>query len=208
VSKFIDLTGDVFGKLRVMKAVWSEKHKQTCWECLCDCGNLIVRRGSDLRGGKIKSCGCYNRETLKERAKNRNTRHGMYGTRQYEAWRAMMKRCYNKKCDSYKYYGERGISVCEKWHSFNGFWDDMKNGYQDDLTLERKDNNKGYHRDNCRWATIAEQNVNKRSVRQITYNGKTQTIVQWSKDLNINYGTLISRIYKGWPIEKALSTPV
>lgn len=124
----------------------------------------------------------------------------------------MKDRCYNPNNKEFNNYGERGIKVCNEWytpHSHKGYrifkkWA-LENGYKDNLTIDRKDVNKGYSPCNCRWVTIAEQQSNKRNNRLIVYNGKTQTIAQWSKMLNIPYSTIKNRLNKGLQVEKILS---
>ena len=139
-------------------------------------------------------------------------KHGMAGTRIYECWKDMKKRCYNPKNKRYPDYGARGISVYHEWlgeHGAENFinWA-MANGYRDDLTLDRIDVNSDYEPNNCRWATLKEQANNKRQNHLITYNGKTQTVTQWAEELNVNTRTLFSRIDRGWTDEQILTTPV
>lgn len=121
----------------------------------------------------------------------------------------MKQRCYNQKSPEYKWYGGKGIAVCDEWlHDFKAFYNwAITNGYADDLTIDRKDNSKGYSPDNCRWATNKEQHNNQSNNVKITYNNKTQTLKQWSEELNVNYSTLRMRIERGWSIERALGTP-
>ena len=99
--------------------------------------------------------------------------------------------------------------MCEKWRNFVGFWEDMGEGYIGGLTIDRIDNNKGYFKDNCRWATMAEQNRNKRTNIVIKFRGEEKLLIEWSEDLGINYRTLWNRIVRhGWPIERALTESV
>lgn len=122
-------------------------------------------------------------------------KHGGKGTRLYDIWCGMKCRCYNKKDSHYIRWGGRGIKVCNEWLSdFNAFkvWSE-ENGYDKGLTLDRIDNNKDYFPSNCRWCSIEEQNNNQRRNIKITYKGKTQTLKQWSKELNLNYNMLLYR---------------
>lgn len=122
----------------------------------------------------------------------------------------MKMRCYNQNNKSYKDYGARGITVCDDWlHSLKAFYDwSMSNGYKKGLTLDRIDNNKGYYPENCRWVTRKTQNINKRNNVNFTYEGKTQCLKMWAKELNIPYAKLYARIYKlNWPTRKAFETP-
>lgn len=134
-------------------------------------------------------------------------KHGMFDTRIYNTWAHMKQRCYNTKNASYKDYGGKGIKVCEEWQDFIPFYNwSMKNGYNDTLTIDRIDNNKDYSPDNCRWATIEQQNNNKSDTILIQYNGKIQSVAKWSQELNIKYSTLMSRINKGIPLDEAFNT--
>ena len=142
---------------------------------------------------------------------NSNYRHGGKHTRLYSIWCGMKSRCYNKNDSHYPRWGGRGIQICSEWLlDFSNFqqWA-LHNGYTDNLTIDRINNDGSYCPANCRWVTVAEQNNNQRTNRLITYNGKTQNLKQWSKELHINYGTLLSRLDDSkWSIEKAFTTPV
>ena len=121
----------------------------------------------------------------------------------------MLGRCYNPNHMHFKRYGMRGITVCEEWkNNFQAFYDwAMSNGYRDDLTIDRIDNNGNYCPENCRWATMKEQCNNTRSNTLITYNGKTQTMAQWAKEIGMPYHKLVVRIARGWDVERAFTTP-
>lgn len=201
MKKAIDLTGQKFGRLTVVKRAENTKDNKAQWLCECECGNTKIVRSVSLKSGDTKSCGC-----IRE---NQNKTHGKSKTRLHTIWANMIQRCLNVHNERYKDYGGRGITVCEEWRKFESFylWANA-NGYKNGLTIDRINNDKGYSPDNCRWATVKEQNNNTRKCRYITYKGKAQTIKQWAEELNINYDTLISRINKlHWSIEKALSTP-
>ena len=137
--------------------------------------------------------------------------HGLCNSRIYRIWSQMKSRCNNPNSNRYKYYGGRGISVCDTWNAdFMTFYHwAIRNGYDDDLTLDRIDNNGQYSPDNCRWITIEAQQNNRRDNYLITYNGMTKTLTQWSTELNINLYTLKDRLNKrNWSVEKAFTTPV
>lgn len=127
----------------------------------------------------------------------------------YDLWRGMLNRCYDPKNISYKYYGAKGIGVCERWReSVDAFWSDM-GPRPKGMTLDRIDSKKDYEPGNCRWATVTEQNNNKSNVRLITWNGVTKSIGAWAKELGMSKESLHYRIMKmKLPIDVALSTPV
>lgn len=119
----------------------------------------------------------------------------------------MKQRCDNPKAISYKRYGARGISVCEEWQEFKPFYDwAMANGYQENLTIDRIDNDGNYEPSNCRWATNKEQQNHTSYNRLYTYKGETLTIAQWAEKAGISRNMLYKRLLRGWSIEKALTT--
>lgn len=146
------------------------------WNCECECGNKTIVRASSLLTGDTKSCGCLRNETLLHET------HGMSDTRLYRIWNGMKDRCYNKNAPEYDNYGGRGITVCKEWlDDFMNFYNwAMANGYRDDLTIDRKDNDKDYCPENCRWATYKMQSNNKRNNLYVLYNGKKITISELS----------------------------
>lgn len=125
------------------------------WACVCACGNKTAVRGDRLNGGRARSCGC------------RKKRHGLTGTPIHGVWMAMRYRCESPKCHAYGDYGGRGIKVCDRWQEFENFYADMGPSYRAGLTLERINNDAGYHPENCKWATRAEQNRNRRRFKPI-----------------------------------------
>lgn len=167
-----DLTGQRFGRLTVIERVPNtSKYKCVKLRCLCDCGNeRIVDRDSLVRG-LTRSCGCLRRESMRinhhvQQCGDENThyRHGKTYTRLYRIWRGMKQRCLNPNYHSFPEYGGRGITICDEWiDDFPQFYEwSIANGYRDDLTIDRMDNDKGYCPTNCRWATRSEQNSNQR----------------------------------------------
>ena len=137
-------------------------------------------------------------------------RHGWRHTRLYNTWDDMKKRCFNQNCPNYKWYGARGITMCDEWcNSFVCFRDwALSSGYNDELTIDRVDVNGNYDPNNCRWVTIKEQANNKRTNRYLTFQGETHTITEWAQKLNVNRKTMWDRIARlGWSVERALTTP-
>lgn len=161
-----DLTGRKFGRLFVIgQAENSINRRGARWLCKCDCGNEIIARGDMLNSGDVKSCGCLSRDINMVRPHHIThgaTRGGQW-ERLYVIWQDMKARCEKRYSTSYKNYGARGISVCEDWHNFESFrsWA-MNNGYTDELTIDRIDNDGDYEPSNCKWSTYKEQAVNKR----------------------------------------------
>lgn len=203
--------GDTFGKLTVIKELPYEiENNRTVRKilCKCSCGNTKIVRFADLRSGKTLSCGCLQ----KQRAGDYYKTHGKSKTRLYHIWFDMNHRCFNKKNSEYHNYGGRGITICNEWQGMEGFLDFEKwsflNGYNDDLTIDRIDNNKGYCPDNCRWITIEEQQRNRRNNSLITYRGKTKCISEWSKITGLSFACISYRKSHGWTPKDIIETPV
>lgn len=207
MPKKIDLTGKRFGYLKVVERSENTQYGEVCWLCECKCGTRKIIRGYSLRKGRTKSCGCL----ATEQSSENNKKHGMKGTRLYNIWQGMKQRTTNPNNNEYKDYGGRGIDICEEWkNSFEVFekWAN-ENGYEDNLTIDREDNEKGYSPDNCRWITQREQNRNKRSNHYLTYKGETKTLTEWAEATGISKAVLRYRVVKmGWSAEKALTAKV
>ena len=138
-------------------------------------------------------------------------KHGKTGSRLYEVWHHMKSRCYYTKNKNYNAYGGRGIAVCDEWkNDFMSFYNwAMENGYDDTLTIDRIDNNKGYSPNNCRWATAKQQVMNRTNTLQIAYKGKTKPLMEWCEILNLSYNTIWTRLHKyNWTVEKAFTKGV
>lgn len=205
MSKFIDITGNRYNYLTVIRRLENAKGGITMWECRCDCGNITTVRGSNLKSGAVKSCGCLlhtTKPTLK---------HNMSHTRLYQIWAAIKRRCNKPYEKSYKNYGGRGIKMCEEWqNSFEAFMEwAMNSGYSDDLTIERIDVDGNYCPDNCTWISKSGQAGNRRSCHYISYNGEVKTLNEWCKEMNLPYKNIHNRITKlGWSFERAISEPI
>lgn len=132
--------------------------------------------------------------------------HGCSDSKLYGIWKSIKCRCYNKNRQCYHNYGDRGINICDDWlHDFIAFHDwAVDNGYKEGLTIDRIDNNKGYSPDNCQWVDVATQNRNTRRTINFTYQGETHCLKDWCEIFNLNYGTVKSRVQRGWSIDEAL----
>lgn len=192
--RYIDLTGKVFGRLTVIsKAPATEGNRGARWNCVCECGNTTVSRSDGLNNGRTKSCGCHRAELGGKRMVEMHTTHGMCGTPEYRTWRSIMNRCTNPNDPSFKDYGARGISVCDRWESFENFYADMGDKPAG-LSIERLDVNGNYDPLNCVWADRETQANNKRNSHYITYEGVTKTLSQWAKYFNIPVWKLNQRL--------------
>jgi len=202
----IDITGRSFGRWRVVSfsraKLRNGKHHGEYWNCVCKCGTTKEVDAQSLRSGGTKSCGCLSRE--------HSTKHGIGGTRIYRVWKAIKTRCYNRNAKNYRDYGARGIRMCRRWlASPLNMLADLGPPPSSSHSIERNDNDGPYAPWNCRWASPVEQGNNKRNNVRITHDGQTMTLSQWGRIVGIRPLTIRKRIKElGWPISKALSTPV
>lgn len=183
-----DLTGQRFGKLIATRDVGNQ-HGSRAWECMCDCGRTHVATASNLGFGSVRSCGCTH---LTPKPKHGHARAGAE-SKTYMVWKQMVQRCTNPANANYHNYGGRGISICVTWLDFVNFLADMGEA-PEGRTIERIDNDDGYNKQNCRWATWQEQASNKRNSRHITVFGETKTMSEWARHLGVNLQTLSWRI--------------
>lgn len=202
MSKLIDLTGQRFGRLVVIEPCGRSKDRHIMWLCRCDCGNEVVVTASNLKKSNTKSCGCLRRERIKESHQT----HGKTTTRLYGIWCDIKTRCLNPKNRAFSWYGDRGISVCDEWkEDFQSFYDwAMENGYEDDMSIDRINVNGNYCPENCRWVSMKTQANNRRSNHQLSLNGETRTITEWSEITGIKRHTILQRLKRGWSVEEAL----
>lgn len=200
-----DVVGAVYGTLTVVKEAEKVNGMRRVL-AECECGNSKEFYLGNLRMGYTKSCGCRQLEGLAERA----TTHGGRDTRLYSIWTNIKTRCTNSKTDSYKYYGGKGISICREWEErFEDFRDwALENGYKDDLTIDRMDNEGDYTPDNCRWADHVTQSRNRDYAWHITIDGTTKHVKEWCEYYGIEYKTVHTRKSRGWDDAAAVSTPL
>ncbi len=203
----LNLSGQTYEYLTVLREKGKNKHGQTLWECKCFCEAIVDVVGSALRSGHTKSCGCQSRRLTTEA----NIKHGMSSrkgnTPTYNTWKRMVQRCTNPNSKEYPNYGGRGITICERWLKFEKFLADMGER-PENASIDRIDNSQGYYPDNCRWSTRSEQQRNRRNNRLITFNGKTQCLEDWAAEIGIRSDVLIKRLKLGWSIEETLTKPL
>ena len=202
-----NLENQRFGRLVVVDKAedhisYSGKNSYAAWNCICDCGNTKRVLEKNLLAGLTKSCGCLHKEI----ATKVNTKHGLCYSRIHNIWRGMHNRCREGCEDTYKHYAGRGIKVCNEWNDFDTFYEwATSNGYDEGLTIDRIDVNKGYNPDNCRWTTQKIQTNNKRNNILLEYRGEFKTAKQWSEELGIKYSALKYRTCKkGMLVEEVL----
>jgi hypothetical protein len=193
----LPMIGRRFGKLIVIS--FSHYHgTRQMYFVRCDCGRTNLSNGTDLRGGKINSCGCG--------VIGRGFRHGGRKSSEYQSWCAMKARCENPKTSNFASYGGRGISVCERWKHFPCFLADM-GSRPIGLSLDRINNNGNYEPSNCRWATSSQQSSNTRVNVFITNHGETHTAQEWARITGIDISTICKRVKAGWSEDDILREP-
>lgn len=190
MSKRIDLTGQHLGRWTVIEYVGNTR-TVAWWKCRCDCGTVRIVNGRRLRDGTSKSCGCLRRELM--------SKHGASNTRLYGIWTNMKGRCNNPNAEGYKDYGGRGIQVCKEWaHDFSVFQEwAMSHGYQETLSIDRVDVDGNYCPENCRWASMKEQQNNKRTNVFCEIDGETMTLAQWAEYANLPKYEIYDRWRRG-----------
>lgn len=197
-----DLTGKQFGRLTVEKR--DDIENRVAWRCVCICGgtkHLLTGALTSVKG--TRSCGCIQKEVMREI----RTSHGMCGTYLYRTWALIIQRCRNPNNPAFANYGARGINICKDWElSFEQFQKDVGPRPSPAFSLDRIDNDDGYHPANMRWATRTQQARNRRSNRILAVNGVSRCIAEWSELTGVNRATIESRLDKwGWSPEKAIS---
>lgn len=214
--KLIDFTGQKFGRLTVMEYI-GRVHHASNWRCSCDCGNSIVVPLAGLRAGLQKSCGCYKRDrmgtlTLKHGARAHqkdDTRDRIYHP-MYKIWDGMKQRCYNPTERNYKFYGARGVTICDEWLTdFEAFMAYMGPRPSPKHSIDRYPNGAGnYKPGNVRWATSVQQARNRSNNRLIEVNGVEVPLVVAAQMTGLPRYVIAKRLNSGWPLDRALSTPL
>lgn len=196
--KVENVVGQRFGRLVVLECLETKSHGSRFQRCRCDCGNIKDVPISYLKSGHTRSCGCMALEA--------HRKHGLSQSRLYNIHQKMIDRCYRPSIFAYKDYGGRGITVCDEWRKdFMSFYNwALNNGYEENLTIDRIDVNGNYEPNNCRWIPMGEQSKNTRKNVYFTYNGKTQVLSDWARELGIPSTTFRRRIKQNRPIEEIL----
>lgn len=196
--------GKVFGRLTVLSEPFRpEGRTRNYVYCECSCGTIGPKAIADLCSGSTSSCGCYARE----QSSKRESSHRMSNTPEYNVWKGIKQRCTNPNHTHYGLYGGRGIEMCPEWlESFEQFLADM-GPRPEGMTIDRIDGNRGYHPDNCRWATKKEQSRNIKTNVLVEYDGRSMTIKELSERAVVDYATLCWRLGRGWEVERAVTTP-
>lgn len=204
----IDLTGKVFYRWKVIGISFSDGFR-LYWNCKCSCGSTKAIPGANLKNGESKSCGCFQKEVVSRLMKNQKytKKHGLNRTPEHRAWISMRRRCYDKNHIGYKYWGGRGITVCGEWKDdFLSFLNYVGKKPDDSYSIDRINNDGNYEPGNVRWATHAEQAINRRSYcRMFDFDGSKFSLTDLSKKFDIQRDCLRYRIRSGWDLNKATS---
>lgn len=201
--KKLNLLGQKFGRLIVLSEAPS-RGRHYYWACACECGRQTTVCTTHLRSGKIDNCSCKKSERISVKIRT----HGQSHSPEFNSWASMWDRCTNKNNKSYSRYGSRGISVCERWDSFENFLADLGKRPSIKHSLNRLKNDGNYEPGNCTWSTKKEQANNRRSSLYLVFGGSKKTASEWADSLGMSYQTLQSRLQRGWPIDRALTQPI
>lgn len=193
----LDLTGERYGRLVVIEEA-EKKGKKRRWRCICDCGNETVVFQNDLRLNKTTSCGCYHKEVVRDLMYKHGGKSGK--ERLYTIWNGMKDRCRNQNNQEYRWYGGKGITVCDEWKDYAVFreWA-LKSGYNENLTIDRIDSEKNYTPENCRWITASENSKRAKhpiSSRYISINGEVKTESDWARIIGVSQAAISGWIHK------------
>lgn len=196
-----DITGRRFGRWTVVGY-----EGKSYWLCRCDCGaeRRVFTGALTGHASVSRSCGCARGEAVSAA----RTTHGLTRSAEYKTWAGIKRRCLNARDRSFHAYGAAGVRICRRWaDSFGAFLADMGPKPTPRHTIERIDNRRGYAPGNCRWATVTEQNRNKRTNRPLTLTGRTQTMGEWAREIGVHHSLIQYRLRAGWSVERTLTTP-
>ncbi len=202
----VDILGMKFGRLSVIERS-GVKSGYVTWKCACDCGSIVVIDGKSLRAKRSTSCGCRSREHARAMGL-KNATHKRTKTKEYRAWNGMHGRCENPRVPIYPRYGGRGISVCERWKSFENFLADMGMAPSKSYQIDRIDNDGNYEPSNCRWATASQQARNRRTNKLFFIDGEMLCACEIAERFAMRVDRLYARLNHGWTIERAVHTPI
>jgi hypothetical protein len=201
----IDKTGKHYGRLTVTGEAARNRHGHILWRCVCACGNSLEVEGCRLTSGRTRSCGCLRVDSKAlTRLTHGESKRGKWSP-EYRAWVNMKTRCFNPNNHAYHNYGARGITLDDRWLTFNNFLADMGRKPSPELTLERVDNAGNYAPGNCVWATYTDQCNNTRHNVFFEFAGHRLTLPQWARKLGVPLGTLRTRLNRGWSVERTLN---
>lgn len=198
-----DFTGQKIGMFTVI-GLAHIRNNRSYWVLRCECGTEKIRLIKKVNSLKYTSCGCEFKTALSEMRKT----HGMSGHPAFHVWDSMVDRCTLPTHQAWHNYGARGVTVCQRWvESFENFWEDMGNDYQYGLSLDRKNVNGNYEKDNCRWITMKEQSRNKRNNILIQTEWGLITVAEAAERIGIGPSTIHYRLKKNWPENMLLIKP-
>lgn len=206
MGSFVDLTGSKFHRWTVLCRSEIRKNNKVVWECKCECGNEGLVTSYELTKGRSKSCGCLTSDVMKKRMTTHGDTGGGKTSRLFSIWKGMKQRASNPNTKMFKRYGGRGIVLCEEWkNDFAKFkeWA-LDNGYEDNLTIDRINNDGNYEPSNCRWADWVTQSRNKSDNTWITIDKETKTLSEWCEISPNKRNTVRGRIQRGWDPKKAV----
>jgi len=202
-----DMTNMKYGRLFVESRADNRRKKIARWNCVCDCGAKVVVDGARLRNGNTKSCGCYKRERTSEIKATHGHCKNRKDSKTYTSWRGMVDRATNPNHKSASYYMLRGITVCDRWQSFENFLADMGER-PEGMCIDRIDNNGNYEPGNCRWVSHRINCNNTSKARKIDFHGYKVSLSKLASLTDIPRRTLLRRLKKyGWDVKKAMLTP-